>query len=875
MQTIAGDLIIKKKTMDKIYRGSEWRKWDLHFHTPSSYDYQNQSVTNQDIIDGLFANDISVVAITDHHIIDIPRIKELQQLGYEKGITVLPGIEFLSDSRGREPIHYIAIFSEEANLELIWGQIENRTELLKIKSENKKHNEVYCVLKDTVKLIKELGGIVTIHAGNKSNSLENITNSLPHSIAQKTDIAILVDFYELGKPEDKSDYLNIVFPHIGKHIPMIIGSDNHNIRNYVLKENCWIKSDKTFEGLKQVVFEPKERVRIQASKPQEKAGYQVIDKVTITHSDFAPITLYLNQNLNTIIGGRSTGKSILLGSIAKKLNSDKEVKFENDDYSNYVSQIVSNLKIIWKDGAENNDRNIEYFPQSYMHRLAKNINNELDNLVEEIITQDEEKSNEIVNYHTFSKNNNTDIVSKTNKLFQSLTDYQKIYQSLKELGDEDGINNEKNKLTLTLEELRGKIEISEDDLNIYKSFAQQFSENTNKINIFENQILKLNTLKDKNVYNDSLEFDLVNLVEPTKTSVTNIYKDLKKEFQTTWTGKIEALISDLQRQIELLKLQNTEINNNPIYIKGITVFNNNKQYKEIGEKIKVQTNKLFEISNLKEQEKAIISQYHHIKDSIKSDFRNYYNKIVSIKEKLSLSSDKLQIKSKATLDLKLYREILNSSINQQSYQGQEIVNKQISTFEDFFTAVFELFDLLIDNKITLKGGNNNVSLTQKILSTNFFKISYDIIYEDIFKHMSEGKKAFVVLMLLLDFSNKDCPILIDQPEDDLDNRAIYNELVTYIKKKKKERQIIIVTHNPNIVVGADSELVIVSNQHGINSPNRSDFKFDYINGSLEMSKEKDKKIKETLYSQGVRQHVCEILEGGFEAFKQRELRYNL
>src|SRR5690554_467822 len=259
--------------MDEIYRGSEWRKWDLHFHTPSSYDYQDSSVTNQDIIEGLFENGISVVAITDHLIIDIPRVKELQQLGKEKGITVLPGIEFLAELRDKEPIHYIGIFSEEANLDLIWGQLENRTELLKIKSEAKKHNEVYCVLKDTIELVKELGGIITIHAGNKTNSVENITNSLPHSIAQKTDIAKLVDFYELGKPEDKKGYLEIVFPIIKKHIPMIITSDNHNIRNYTLKENCWIKSDKTFEGLKQVIYEPKERVRIQASKSFREKMY--------------------------------------------------------------------------------------------------------------------------------------------------------------------------------------------------------------------------------------------------------------------------------------------------------------------------------------------------------------------------------------------------------------------------------------------------------------------------------------------------------------------------------------------------------------------------------------------------------------------------
>lgn len=861
--------------MNEIYRGSEWRKWDLHFHTPTSYDYQDKSVTNQDIIDGLYANNISVVAITDHHVIDIVRIKELQQLGKEKGITVLPGIEFLAELRDREPIHYIGIFSEDANLDVIWGQLENKTALLGIKSENKKHNEVYCVLKDTVELIKELGGIVTIHAGSKTNSVENITNSLSHSIAQKTDIAKLVDFYELGKPEDKQGYLDIVFPSIKKHIPMIIASDNHNIRNYTLKENCWIKADKTFEGLKQVIYEPKERVRIQANKPQEKAGYQAIDSITVTHSDFAPIKIYLNQNLNTIIGGRSTGKSILLGAIAKKLNSDKEVKFENDDYTNYVNQIVANLKVVWKDNVENNDRNIEYFPQSYMHRLAKNANNDLDKLIEEIITQDEQKRNEIDNYDSFSKNNNTDIVSKINKLFQTASDLQKLKLSIKELGDETGISNEKNKLTAILEALRSKIQISEEDLNTYKALIQQYNENLNNINSIENQILKLESLKEKSVSNDSLEFDFVNLVEPTKTSVSEIFKELKTQFQKGWVSKIGGLVLSLQEQSRQLNLQNVQIVENPVYVKGVSVFNSNQQYKEIEEKIKIQTTKLFEIGNLKVQEKALTDQYNQIKDAVKIDFREYYNKIVLIKERLSLKSDKLEIKAKATLSISRYREILNSSINQQSYQGQDIVNKQISTYEEFFTSVFELFELLITDKVTLKGGNTNVTLLQKILSTNFFKISYDIIYEDIFKHMSEGKKAFVVLMLLLDFSNKDCPILIDQPEDDLDNRAIYNELVTYIKKKKKERQIIVVTHNPNIVVGADSELVIVSNQHGVNSPNKNDFKFDYVYGSLEMTKVKDNLIKETLYSQGIRQHVCEILEGGFEAFKKRELKYDI
>jgi len=137
--------------MSSYKKGSEWRKWDLHVHTPSSYDYKGgNTVTNENIVNTLFKENIAVVAITDHHIIDIDRIKKLQELGVEKGITVLPGIEFLSDARGSEPIHMIGIFAEDCNIEHIWGQLENKTEISKIKGEGKNSNEVYCDLIDTI-----------------------------------------------------------------------------------------------------------------------------------------------------------------------------------------------------------------------------------------------------------------------------------------------------------------------------------------------------------------------------------------------------------------------------------------------------------------------------------------------------------------------------------------------------------------------------------------------------------------------------------------------------------------------------------------------------------------------------------------------------
>src|ERR1035437_5501246 len=79
--------------------GSLWNRWDLHFHTPASFDYVDKSVTNRAIIDELLARNVRVVAVTDHHVMDVPRIRELQKLGGDK-LTVLPGIELRSDQGG-------------------------------------------------------------------------------------------------------------------------------------------------------------------------------------------------------------------------------------------------------------------------------------------------------------------------------------------------------------------------------------------------------------------------------------------------------------------------------------------------------------------------------------------------------------------------------------------------------------------------------------------------------------------------------------------------------------------------------------------------------------------------------------------------------
>jgi ATPase subunit of ABC transporter with duplicated ATPase domains len=140
--------------------------------------------------------------------------------------------------------------------------------------------------------------------------------------------------------------------------------------------------------------------------------------------------------------------------------------------------------------------------------------------------------------------------------------------------------------------------------------------------------------------------------------------------------------------------------------------------------------------------------------------------------------------------------------------------------------------------------------------------------------MTPGKQALFALTLILNESDDAWPLLIDQPEDDLDSRSVYDVLVGYLTARKQERQIIMVSHNANLVIGADSEQIVVANRHGADRPNAGDQQFDYLTGSLEHSQPK-KPSSQVLDSCGIREHACELLDGGEEAFRKRRAKYKL
>jgi len=110
----------------------------------------------------------------------------------------------------------------------------------------------------------------------------------------------------------------------------------------------------------------------------------------------------------------------------------------------------------------------------------------------------------------------------------------------------------------------------------------------------------------------------------------------------------------------------------------------------------------------------------------------------------------------------------------------------------------------------------------------------------------------LVFYLLLD--EDDIPLIIDQPEDNLDNQSVANILVQFIRDAKKRRQIIMVTHNPNLAIVSDAEQVIYVN---IDKTNGNKFSAEF--GSIENKR--------------INQHIVNVLEGTMKAFRKRDDKY--
>lgn len=122
--------------------------------------------------------------------------------------------------------------------------------------------------------------------------------------------------------------------------------------------------------------------------------------------------------------------------------------------------------------------------------------------------------------------------------------------------------------------------------------------------------------------------------------------------------------------------------------------------------------------------------------------------------------------------------------------------------------------------------------------------------------LSPGEKGALLLIFYLLLDKNDIPLVMDQPEENLDNQSVYELLVQYIKEAKKRRQIIIVTHNPNLAVVCDAEQIIYARIDKIHKNTVS-----YETGSIE--------------NPAINRRIIDVLEGTMPAFNNRDIKYDI
>lgn len=899
-------------------RGSEWRKWDLHIHTPNTAkndQYGNSDEIWDKYISALENSDIAVFGITDYFSLDnYYRVKNFQKKGRLKNKVIFPNVEMriIPVTKSGTAINIHAIFDPTLTKQDLDREFFRK---LVMKSGNdtysctrqdlldfgrKLANDVNCseeasikkAIREFVVSFKDLheildksffdNRVIIALSGKSQDGLSGLlnqdcnTHTLRQEIGRMADVILSSNVkdiaYFLGEGVDSKETVIKTYRSLK---PCIIGSDAHSMEKVGVFPNdriTWVKADPSFEGLKQILFEPKERVQISETMPDMKYDYNIIDHVILNTAGVWNQLIPLNANLNTIIGGRSTGKSTLLSSIASKFKD-----LSNIENAGYVKKLGENTHVIWRDEQEANNKEIEYFSQNEIANIIDK--GDSDKLFCDILIGKAQMREEYEKFKSDEATLFSSIQAKVSAFFEKRRQYLEKVSYIKQLGDREGINREILKLGAERNNIQNKLTNKKELLDKYQAIEKEIAQLRLQETKFSQDLEILNKLSKYAFLNINQTVAYDSLSQELSIKIT---EELKSTLLSS-NARIQDFIKSLAASIELShneivnKIANKQ--NDNFYKEGKLIFDDNKNLQHIVNQIEVLSKQMLLIDKENQICDNIKKEYKHIVNEMLNDHLAYLDLMNSIASILRIQHDRIALS--ASFELKPALESnLNESISLRSSAMIELIRQILTQFkskskEEIKNCLIDLIRKSLMNEITLKNGYNTQSFISNILSNNWFELKYNVDYEsDSLLDMSPGKRSFVVLKLLLDFSEKKCPILIDQPEDNLDNRAIYSDLVKYIREKKKERQIIIVTHNPNIVVGADSEEVIVANQNGKNAPNDKGIKFQYIFGSLEQSapRKDDSKIP-ILYRCGIREHVCDILEGGENAFRDRENKY--
>lgn len=912
---------------------------------------------------------VGAFAVTDHHVMDVPRIKAMQALAAGR-VTIFPGIELRTELGGSSLVHMIGIFPEDCDIADTWTKVSAKLGITEADVQRKGDDRVYVDFRDSAKLIRELGGIVTVHAGHKANTIEGIKNSELYKQQLKTDLLReSVDVLEVGRASDLSDYEKIVFPGIGIRLPVCVFSDNHDIRSYLVAEPCWIKANPTFYGLRQILNEPGDRVfvgdippsltRVAHHATRVATTVEVKKNASVTINEkWFDASLPLNSELVAVIGNKGSGKSALSDILGLLGNTPRYESFsfltaakfrrpKNNKSRHFEASLT------WADGTTDSvpslDVNpspdavekVKYIPQSYLEDICNEIGagkggrfyNELQEVIfshvpevnrlgfgtlDELLAHRSEETNQaIAQFVANLQERNALIVAAEER---SLPQHRKaieaqLAEKQRELDahtatrpaevpkpDADTTALQQSKVATeelekkqaelraielelaslrasdlaaakkhsTAEKLAGKLKNLErqvdaflvetkpefDELGIAASDVVTFKADPTKINAALAELVS-----ERAAISVKLAAETVDGPEFKRKAVVAAIEGLQAQLSApqrayqaylqllkAWETGLAKIIGseDATGSIEYLKKQLTDLDSLPAYLKTLR---------------KQRDRKFLEIFREKQKLRAY--------------YETYYGAVQNfLKQHPLAASERFQLTFNVSMAESGFSEAFLGRINRRKvgpFMGDEEGAAEMKRLLDnanfdsalgtlrFTRALFAKMGerdgkaLLVKDQ--LRQGVTTQEIYDFVYSLGFLSPIYNLRWDGKgLEQLSPGERGNLLLIFYLLVDQDDIPLVIDQPEENLDNQTVFKTLVPCIKDAKKRRQIVMVTHNPNLAVVCDAEQVICAEMQKDNEN-----AVTYISGSIE--------------DPTINGRIVDILEGTRPAFDKRDDKY--
>jgi PHP family Zn ribbon phosphoesterase len=928
--------------MNINFKGTRWFKCDLHLHTTASRCFQDQTVTAEQWVQRALDQGLNCVAVTDHNTGDSVDAVKAAAVGTD--LIVFPGVEITCDT---SKVHLLILFDVtkttsdindflircDIDREMFADQLASTTQTifqiaekanehgaLVIPAHIDEYNGLGSISNDNTKTFFELPYINAVQVVHKE--FTNPTLQTSENVVFRT---YLNDYY--NNPSPSIDYSKMSEWHrpvkiaLTQKLAIVTFSDNpHEPKNPkhglagMGTRYTWIKMDErpTLEGLRQAFLLPTFRVKNDFDSPN--IPYQVPDlwfkSITVIDSVIGgsptPLKVDFNPQLNTIIGGRGSGKSSILRFIRGLFNRTSDIsqlqEIIQDHNEFYKREEGRPKKGVLKDSTR---IEIEFVRNSILHKLtALNVKSSVDqsitiykynDLTSSWIQIEDDGYIDFFEFEHYSQKQIYEIAQEPNSLreridnaisgiaalhqekevikrsfFEKSTTIRTIQQQV----------SGKGKLQTEIRDLEANIALFQQsgisgllsekeafatEVKLTKGFSDEIAKRENDLEklISEISLRDIDYTNFRETYSEQIKIlskVVVDGFENAKLRLEEIKQTisaLKQEFRTE--GQLTEWYTDREGNREAFEAKRLELEAQGINdIANFELLTNSKSAKEtelgkiaileanltleVAERSRLQSEYLIKAKAITQLRKTFVGQMagDNVKILIKP-LRNHSDFIQKIRKILQREGSSFQ----EDIDL-LASVCFDGNVEQKINAVREIFFKlrkgeRVEGISGFF--------------VNLVAGINDAQMDEieLLLPEDEIEVQYRINDSAPFKSLtvaSSGQKTTAILTFILSFGK--VPLLLDQPEDDLDNRLVYDLVVDRLKKAKDNRQIIVVTHNANIPVNGDSEYII-------SMSSESNTLTVLHTGTVEQSV--------------IKKEICDVMEGSEQAFLMRSMRY--